>query len=58
MEIIKIGRFTESEIEALRAAGTILGTFAKALEAKEIDKLDEESKQLLGALAAVLNRLQ
>ena len=41
MEITKIGSFTEKEIEALKEAGGMLGSVAKALEAGEINLLSE-----------------
>ena len=58
MEITKIGSFTEKEIEALKEAGGILGSVAKALEASEINLLSETSKGLVEALKEVLNRIK
>ena len=58
MEITKIGSFTEKEIEALKEAGGILGSVAKALEAGEINLLSETSKNLVRALKEVLGRVE
>jgi beta-N-acetylglucosaminidase len=58
MEITKIGSFTEKEIEALKEAGGILGSVAKALEAGEINLLSETSKGLVEALKDVLGRIK
>ena len=57
MEIKKVGCFSVNEVEALRGAGTILGSTVKALEAGEIDALDASDIDLVKALTDVLSRL-
>ena len=58
MNVTKIGSFTNEEIEALKKAGTIISSAAKAFSAGEITVLDETSKQLLEALKEVLGRIE
>ena len=57
MEVKKVGCFSVNEVEALRGAGTILGSTVKALEDGEIDALDARDIELINALADVLSRL-
>lgn len=57
MEVKKIAEFSAEEVEALRAAGNILGTLAKAITAGEVDGLDADSTNLLNALKDVIARV-
>ena len=57
MEVKKIASFTEEEIEALQKAGSILGKLAKAIEASEVDGLDEDATNLVKALQEVVARV-
>ena len=57
MEVKKIAEFSAEEVEALQAAGNILGTLAKAIAAGEVDGLDTDSTNLLGALKDVIARV-
>lgn len=50
--------FSEEEIETLKAAGKLLGAIRSALNAGEIDSLDDQAKNLLEALDAVLNEVK
>ena len=57
MEVKKVGCFSTNEVEALRSAGTILGSAVKALEEEDIDALDAHDIELVKALVDVLSRL-
>ena len=58
MEIRKIVSFNEEELKALTTAGKLLGAVKKALDGKEADALSDDSKQLLDALAKVLDEIR
>lgn len=58
MDVTKIGSFSKREFEDLQVAGRALANAATALEAKEIDKLSEESLELISALEAVIVRIK
>ncbi len=58
MEIRKIVSFSEEELNALTTAGKLLGAVKKALDDKEVDDLSDDSKQLLDALAKVLDGIR
>ena len=58
MNVKKIMSFSEAEIETLKAAGRLLGAIRTALNADEIDSLDDQAKNLLEALDAVLNEVK
>ena len=58
MEIRKIVSFSEEELNALTIAGKLLGAVKKALDDKEVDDLSDDSKQLLDALAKVLDGIR
>ena len=58
MEIRKIVSFSEEELNALATAGKLLGAVKKALDDKEVDDLSDDSKQLLDALAKVLDGIR
>ena len=56
MNVTKIGSFSAEEIEALKQAGNILGSLVKAMDASEINDVDEETMQLIKAIADVADR--
>ena len=58
MNVKKFMSFSEEEIEILKAAGKLLGAIRSALNAGEIDSLDDQAKNLLEALDAVLNEVK
>ena len=58
MEIRKIVSFNEEELNVLTTAGKLLGAVKKALDVKEVDDLSDDSKQLLDALANVLDEVR
>lgn len=58
MNVKKIVSFSEEEIETLTAAGKLLGAIKSALNAGEIDSLDDQAKSLLKALDAVLDEVK
>lgn len=58
MEIRKIVSFNEEELDILTTAGKLLGAVKKALDGKEVDALSDDSKQLLDALAKVLDEVR
>ena len=58
MNVKKIMSFSEEEIETLKAAGKLLGAIRSALNAGEIDSLDDQAKNLLEALDEVLNEVK
>ena len=58
MDVTKIGSFSMQEFEDLQVAGKVLANAAAALEAKEIDKLSEQSLELVLALEAVIARIK
>ena len=58
MNVKKIMSFSEEEIETLKAAGKLLGAVRTALNADEIDSLDDQAKNLLKALDVVLNEVK
>ena len=58
MNVKKIMSFSEEAIETLKAAGKLLGAIRSALNAGEIDSLDDQAKNLLEALDAVLNEVK
>ncbi len=58
MNVKKIMSFSEEEIETLKAAGKLLGAIRSALNAGEIDSLDDQAKNLLEALSAVLDEVK
>ena len=59
MKVTRILGFSEDEIESLKKAGNILGTFATALNEETADeiKLDDTAIQLATALKEVLGRI-
>lgn len=58
MEIRKIVSFNKEELDILTTAGKLLGAVKKALDGKEVDDLSDDSKQLLDALAKVLDEVR
>ena len=58
MNVKKIMSFSEEEIETLKAAGKLLGAIRSALNACEIDSLDDQAKNLLKALDVVLTEVK
>ena len=58
MNVKKIMSFSEEEIETLKVAGKLLGAIRTALNADEIDSLDDQAKNLLKALDVVLNEVK
>lgn len=57
MEVTKIAGVSAEEKEALIEAGKIIGTFAKALEAGEINQVNEETLKLFNALKVVVSKV-
>lgn len=57
MEVKKIAEFSAEEITALERAGAILGALAKAVAAGEVDGLNADATNLVGAFKDVLARL-
>ena len=58
MKVKKIIIFFLYNIETLKAAGKLLGAIRTALNACEIDSLDDQAKNLLKALDVVLNEVK
>ena len=56
MEIVKIAHFSTEEVEALKTAGTILGTLVKGLDDGSISELAEQDVALVKALSDVVYR--
>lgn len=59
MKVTRILGFSEDEIESLKKAGNILGSFATVLNEETADeiKLDDTVVQLATALKEVLGRI-
>lgn len=53
MNVRKIASFSQEDFEALKVAGTILGDLNRALNASDINELEETSFDIIRALAAV-----
>ncbi len=56
MNITKIADFSTEEIDALKSAGTILGSLVKALDASEITEVTEDTMHLIKAVYDVAAR--
>ena len=56
MEIVKIAHLSTEEVEALKTAGTILGTLVKGLDDGSISELAEQDVALVKALSDVVYR--
>ena len=57
MEIKKVLNLSEEEFAKLMAAGDVLGTIRKALEAGEADEVSDGVKGILIALKDVLGKI-
>ncbi len=56
MTITKIADFNTEEIDALKSAGTILGSLVKAMDVGEITEVTEDSMLLIKAVYDVATR--
>ena len=57
MEIKKVAHLAQSDVETLVAAGKILREIVDGLDTKTIDKLSNESINLLKAVKEVLTQI-
>ena len=57
MEVKKIAKFTNEEVDFLVKAGEVLGGLAKAISAGEVDGLDDNATNLVKALKEVIERI-